>query len=328
MIPNRHSSSRAASARRASLVWFAALALPLGIASSRASAQEAPYPTDTEIKTRYDFAAWPGATGPVWAGVPPQALEFALKKTDDATEVEEAARWAPRRTPHVQVVEVRENNPYRETRLEDFAVRLDFMVAQPKADEKRDHLRVEINVTRSRADARLLLLNQFLAHHSLPPIAEPHLPWGEVRLSELGDVAFVNQKNGLTHRVCFVRGNLFVRIDALGDGATIALEYARQLDRSIEAGERAPRFEALAPPPVPRFAVANAAAAPNEVTLVTLEVANGCKADWIAPHGDLVRDVVRKGDFGYVPREAGPLSLVVIDGRGHFAIHELWIGAR
>lgn len=273
--------------------------------------QEAGYPKSEEIRTRYGFAEWPGATGSVFAGLNPATLTW-----ND---------WAPVGKPFVQVIEVKENDPYRTTQATGHGVRIDRKLAKKGIDATRHHFRVRVQVAPTRAGARTLLLNQFLSHHSVPPAAAPALPWGETRLTGIGDVAFAHQKASETHRIVFVRGNVFIRIDALGAATPSTLELAKRIDIAIGKSDRAGRYADLERPQPTRFTLEaptdSKKAALGNARSLDFAVDTGHVARWIAPHGDLVRDLYSKGDYGYVPRRAGPLRLVVVDHRGCFGIY-------
>ncbi len=289
------------------LLMFSVLCM-CGALAKPALGQDVPYPTDDEIKVRYGSATWPGANGPVWSGVPATALQL-----DD---------WAATKAPYARVVKVAEHNPSKQTEQLGYGVRFDTILAPKGKDHREHHLRVEIDVTTERLHARTLLLNQFLSHHSLPPYAAPHLPWGEVHESGLGDVAFVHRKRDDVHRIVFVRGNVFVRIDALGDGTGQALAFAKSLDQRLQKGAKAVQFSDFEGPAPTAFEFEDSSTPVGVPTVIDLRVPRALTVDWIAPHGDLVQDLRLKGDLGYRPRQLGPLTLVLIDPKnGTFGLH-------
>lgn len=286
------------------------LGITLGL-TGFAQEDSAGYPKPDEIRARYGFAEWAGATGPVWAGISNEALEW--------------KEWAPAGKRFLQLVEVREQNPYEETPVVGPAIRIDRMlvhkaVDRKPVDPKSHHFRVQVTGAQTREAARLLLLNEFLTHHSVPPAAAPALPWGEVRVGGIGDVAFAHQKHTETHRLVFVRGNHFVRIDALGIATASTLELGRAIDAAIQKSERASTYDQLTLPTPKTFTIESTNVAVGRPVGLEVELRPGQAMTWSLPHGDLVRDVARKGDYGYVPRETGPMGLVVVDERGAFQV--------
>ncbi len=267
------------------------------------------YPSQNELRMRYGFDQWKGKTGPVWAGLETKALQW--------------QGWSPLSAkPFREVFEVREQNPYQETPFIDHGVRVHYQMTHEGKELRRHHYRVEVCFTRSRVAARTLLLNQFLSHHSLPALGAPQLPWGEELVESLGDVAFAHHQGDLTHRVVFVRGNIFIRIDALGDATRTTLSLARSIDGSIQKTEQRESYGALTLPQPLVFETSDQELAPGEGTLLNVQIAPTHHLLWLLPHGDLVQDLKTPGDLGYLPRESGELIGVVIDQRGCFSLNE------
>lgn len=273
------------------------------------SAQEAAIFSPETIRERYEFESWSGRTGPSWVGPDRAAIEW--------------DGWKHSRSPYVAprtVIEHGENG-----RSESLGLSLErhHTLVGPDRDPQRHSLRVELGVTKSPREAHVLLLNHFLTPRSAVPADPPALPWGGTRIERLGDVAFGPTEPRRMTRIVFVRGNIFVRVDAVGDAAPVALDYCRHLDRQILRSERADRYDSLSLPTPVRFELTTEPVGLGQPIGFELEVAPGHIAKWILPHGDLVRDLHHPGDTGYIPRRPGPIRVMLIDPDGRFAVHDL-----
>lgn len=301
---------KTATHRPSPLGAWARLAIVLVLAfTGTASAQESAILSPSTVRARYDSERWPGRTGPSWVGPDRAAIEW--------------EGWKHSRAPHLAPRTVLEHDGVGNAKVLGIGIERQHALVGPSLDPKLHFLRVEFGITTAPRQAHTLLLNHFLTPRSAAPADPPALPWGEVRLDGLGDVAFGPSEPRRMTRIVFVRGNIFVRVDAVGDAARIALDYCRHLDREIQKSERADRYDSLTLPAPVRFELTAEPTGLGQPVGLELEVQPGHIAKWILPHGDLVRDLNQPGDTGYIPRRPGPIRVMVIDPEGRFAIHDL-----
>ena len=138
--------ARSGSRKTSDFIAGAGVLLAALLAVASVQAQDVAYPSADELRARYGFAAWPGATGTLYGGVAPGLMRF--------------EGWSPTSEAVVQLQEVRVQEFGRVTPDSDHAARIRYHLARGREDLDLHYLNVEVTVAPTRAAARVLFLLQ------------------------------------------------------------------------------------------------------------------------------------------------------------------------
>jgi hypothetical protein len=201
----------------------------------------------SELASRYDVASWPGKGGPVVAGIAPSEIASAASL------------------------------PLALDRVEWLTVGDDERVLRRDFTTRAADLTIAVAVARSCDAAHQVLFDHLARPRSMMPLDPPALPYGCVRLGDLGDVAFAlpaSEGDGYV-AVEFVRGNVVVLLRAEASAARGVEAAARSLDATLR---RLPAFESAEAsgrwPRVERFASLAAVARAGDTIPLDIRVAD------------------------------------------------------
>ncbi len=159
--------------------------------------------TIEEYSHRYDVENWPGKDGDVIAG-----LELESLFTDINTPVIDHDRW----------IEVNDESVVmRQYTMSDY------------------NLIIEAAVTRTCQTAHQLLFSHLTRQNSMKPLGPPALPFGRIRLVDIGEVCFGLPQHGkdLFHSIEFVRNNVVILLRTKGGSSLDLKHVAMAIDALI-----------------------------------------------------------------------------------------------
>ncbi len=181
---------------------------------------------------------------------------------------------------------------------------------------------LEMAVTRSCGTAHQLFFDQLTSPKSMVPLEPPALPFGRVRLDDIGDICFALPQHGEEefHSIEFVRNNLVVRIRSKGRESVGLRDFAESLDHTILSRPRYRDWRnSKLWPSIDRFEASTRQVKARSTTPLSISIADPRNEpftiSWDLSAGGILEE---KGGVCYYAEGSGPqtLTLLVVNQSG------------